>query len=184
MEQEINGVSAEIRTFKKGEVIFREGDTSASEMFDVRRGLVGIYAGYGTDSEQLLTELCAGKTFGEMGMVRNLPRSATAVALEDGTELGVINWDVLSDYFREDSSRVIQIMQQMAARIEGLTRDYLSACGDVSGLVKERDEYMHLLGKQTQEQKNQQKRLDKYISDYTRFVGWGSTLTVPVDIDF
>ena len=181
MEQEMKGVQANIRRCNQGEVIFREGEASANEMFDVRLGRVGIFTGFGSEEETLLTELQAGKTFGEMGMVRNLPRSATAVSMEDGTELGIITWDMMGTYFREDSSRVIQIMQQMATRIEELTRDYLSACGDVAGLVKERDEYRSRLDGTTPEQEKQQKRLDKYMADYARFAGWGSSLTVPVD---
>ena len=74
-----------VKRFAKGEVIFKEGALE-SFMYDLIEGKVGIYAHYGEAGEKLLTELNAedgGATFGEMGLIDVMPRSATAVALED-----------------------------------------------------------------------------------------------------
>ena len=40
----------DIQTYKKGQVIFKEGD-KADCMYDIRWGSVGIYANYGTKQE-------------------------------------------------------------------------------------------------------------------------------------
>ena len=70
----------ETKTFKKGEIIFKQGDLSDC-MYDILWGQVGIYADYGTPEEKLLTTLETERFFGEMGMIEGRLRSATAVAL-------------------------------------------------------------------------------------------------------
>lgn len=116
-----------IREFGKGEVIFREGDY-ASCMYDILRGRVGIYTNYGTAEEKLLTELELGRFFGEMGMIESYPRSATAVAMEDGTRVRVITAETFGIFFRENPEKVMMIMRNMSHRIRELTKDYLGAC--------------------------------------------------------
>ena len=71
---------------KRNEIIFNQGDKSDC-MYDIRVGTVGIYANYGTKEEKLLTELTKDQFFGEMGIIEGYPRSATAVAMGDMTEL-------------------------------------------------------------------------------------------------
>ena len=77
------------KIYQKGEFIFKQGEY-ASCMYDICQGKVGIIANYGEDGEKTLTELGEGASFGEMGMLEGYPRSATAVALEDGTEVRVV----------------------------------------------------------------------------------------------
>ena len=118
------------RTFRKGDVIFQEGDTGEN-MFEILCGKVGIYAG-----ETLLTELGPGATFGEMGMVEARPRSATALALSDATSLRAISWDTLGAYFRDRPAKVVVMMQQMSRRIRELTEDYLGACKGITEMAE------------------------------------------------
>ena len=109
-----------MKSFQRGEVIFREGD-SASCMFDIYWGSVGIYAAYGTGQERLLTELGEGSFFGEMGMIDGEPRSATAVALMDDTRVEEICEEDFADYFRTQPMRILMILRQMARRIRELS---------------------------------------------------------------
>ena len=60
-----------------GSVIFREGD-EARELFVIKSGEVRIQIGNRT-----ITELGADDIFGEMALIDNEPRSATAIALTD-----------------------------------------------------------------------------------------------------
>ena len=119
------------RTLQKGEIIFRQGDASDC-MYDVYRGKIGVYANYGTPGEKLLTTLEAEQFFGEMGMIEGTPRSATAVALTDDTELGIITPETFKDYFQKSPARVLLIMQNMSRRLRGLTGEYLEACRTVA----------------------------------------------------
>lgn len=64
-------------SFKKGDVIFSEGDLG-EEMYIVRSGKVGLRIG-----GNLLYTVDQDEAFGEMAIVDDAPRSAAAFALED-----------------------------------------------------------------------------------------------------
>ena len=123
------------KTYKKGEIIFRQGD-AAETMYDIRWGSVGIYLGYGTDEEKKLTELTGNDLFGEMGLIDHAPRSATAVALENRTQLEEINESDLGRLFSEKPAKVLAIMQQLSNRLRKLTKDYMDACKTAADMVK------------------------------------------------
>ena len=126
-----------MKKFAKGEVIFQEGALE-SFMYDLIEGKVGIYANYGQAGEKLLIELNAeegGATFGEMGLIDMMPRSATAVALED-VQACVITGEEFGEYFKENPAAVLLIMQNMSKRIRGLSQDYLDACRAVAEVVE------------------------------------------------
>jgi CRP-like cAMP-binding protein len=67
----------DIREFKSGETIFRDGD-AGSFMFAVIDGAVDIVL-RGTVIERVES----GGVFGEMALIDGLPRSATAIAAAD-----------------------------------------------------------------------------------------------------
>ena len=113
--------------FKKGDVIFRQGDYS-EVMYDIAKGKVGIFADYETETVQQLAELKAGDFLGEMGMIEVYPRSATAVALEDDTALTEIGEDDLDEFFKDKPEKLLQIMKQMSARLRVVNQKYLNAC--------------------------------------------------------
>jgi|UniRef100_UPI0037830418 CRP/FNR family cyclic AMP-dependent transcriptional regulator len=69
--------------FQRGQVIFREGDKSQEAYFIVN-GLVEITINT-SHGVQPLAKIGAGEIFGEMGMIMDRPRSATATALENTT---------------------------------------------------------------------------------------------------
>lgn len=116
---------------KRNEIIFNEGDKSEC-MYDIRLGKVGIYANYGTKEEKLLVELTKDQFFGEMGIIEGYPRSATAVAMGDMTELTVIAKSDFEDYCKRNPEKTILIMKNMSSRIRDLTRDYLEACHTIA----------------------------------------------------
>ena len=116
-----------IKTFTKDDVVFRQGDVS-NVMYDILSGSVGIYTGYGTENETQLTVLKSGDFLGEMGMIEAYPRSATAVAMEDGTELKEIGIAEFSDFFKGQPERLLTIMRQLSQRLRDRTEDYETAC--------------------------------------------------------
>ena len=111
------------RTFDKDSVIFRQGDFS-HDMYDIISGSVGIYTDYGRENENRITVLHAGDFLGEMGLIEIYPRSATAVAMEDGTTLQVIGEKEFSDYFKTRSDRLLAIMRQLSHRLRDLTEAF------------------------------------------------------------
>ncbi|MBQ9459188.1 MAG: cyclic nucleotide-binding domain-containing protein [Oscillospiraceae bacterium] len=115
----------ETRRFRKGEIIFKQWSLGV-EMYEIKSGLVGVYAGYGED-ERKLAELPAGSVFGEMAAVDVEPRSATIVALAD-TEAEVITAKDLVGYFEEKPEMILRVMHVIARRVRGMTDDYLDVC--------------------------------------------------------
>jgi CRP/FNR family cyclic AMP-dependent transcriptional regulator len=73
----LTGNNIETKLIKAGDIIFREGD-EARELFVVKSGEVRIQLGNRT-----LAELSANDVFGEMALIDNEPRSATALAVTD-----------------------------------------------------------------------------------------------------
>jgi PPM family protein phosphatase len=66
--------SVEVRTYEDGQIVIREGD-KGDELFIVLAGKVAVSRGGET-----LTRLGAGEHFGEMALIRAVPRSATVTS--------------------------------------------------------------------------------------------------------
>jgi CRP-like cAMP-binding protein len=73
----LTGNNIETRFFKAGTTILREGE-QAHELFVIKHGDVRIQIGNRT-----VSELSADHIFGEMALIDNEPRSASAIAVTD-----------------------------------------------------------------------------------------------------
>lgn len=113
-------------TFERGDVIFREGEF-AQTMYGIEHGTVGIYAGYGSGDSRQLATLGTSQFFGEMGLAECYPRSATAVAMEDGTMLREIDADEFATYFQDRPDTVLAIMRALSARLRETNARHLEA---------------------------------------------------------
>ena len=122
----MKALNREYRTYRKGEVIFKQGDP-ADCMYDIRWGSVGIYVGYGTEQEKLLAQRRGDEVIGEMSFVDEVPHSVTAVALEPETRAEIITKETFSYYLHERPERVINVIQNMCMRIRNITTDYIEA---------------------------------------------------------
>lgn len=118
-------------TLRRNDVVFREGDIQHT-MYQVRSGVIGIYANYETEYNTLLTELNEGAFFGEMALLEDYPRSAAAVVLSDRAVLFEISSQELSQFFTEDTQRILSMMRHLSGRVRSLTKDYQEACGTVA----------------------------------------------------
>lgn len=76
-------VELERRTYKPGEKIFSQGDTG-DDAFIVEAGQVEIARGDGT-AELVIGTVEAGNLVGEMALIDNAPRMATARAMKATT---------------------------------------------------------------------------------------------------
>lgn len=100
----------ETRRVAAGTVIFTEGDPG-SEMFGVVDGEVELRGKGG-----LLQQLGPHEVFGEMALVDNSPRSATAVALEE-TTLAMIDRHRFLFLVQETPMFALEVMSVMADRL-------------------------------------------------------------------
>ena len=79
--------SIQTRTFRAGEVVFREGEDPRDEAFLVHAGRIEVRKRVGGE-ERLLWTYGKGELLGELGLFAGgAPRSATAVAIEPATLL-------------------------------------------------------------------------------------------------
>ncbi|MCR5746851.1 MAG: cyclic nucleotide-binding domain-containing protein [Lachnospiraceae bacterium] len=121
------GYGKNIEHFSKGTVIFKEGE-KGNCMYDIHSGNIGIFKNYGTSDEKKLSELGINQFFGEMGMVDNYSRSATAVVINDDTTIETIYPTDLKELFENNPLKVDMILEHLSYRLRKLTNDYLNAC--------------------------------------------------------
>lgn len=122
-------------SYKKNDIIFKQGD-AAREMYYINSGKVGIYIQYGEASQRLLVELDTGKYFGEMAIIDDMPRSATAVVSEDAL-LTAIDRDTFRDFISEHPQIAVEIMQSLSERLRALTFDFMDACKAIAESMEE-----------------------------------------------
>ena len=97
-------------------------------MYYIQLGSVGIYTDYGTGKENQLVVLEEEAFFGAMGLIEKMPRSATAVAVEDDTVLRKITEEELEELFKTSPVLVVRSIEHLSGRLRSLTKDYLDAC--------------------------------------------------------
>lgn len=144
------------KQFVKGEIIFRQGEEGRS-FFQIKSGAVEIIVNYGEEDELKLTELKDGKFFGEMAVIESYPRSATAIAAEDGTVLLEIPNEEVAEYLGEHPENILGLMKNLGGRLRELTKDY----DDVSNLIH----FLHL-NEQERESESFLEKVRKHIFFY------------------
>lgn len=80
-------MAGQIKELKKGDLLFREGDTSDA-MYVIKKGRIAITKNKGS-GEVELAELGPGEMLGEMAFFDNKPRSAGARAKQDSTVIAL-----------------------------------------------------------------------------------------------
>ncbi len=100
--------------FKKGKIIFNEGE-EGQEMFIIHSGKVRIFKKI-DNKEETLAILEKGDFFGEMAILENLPRSASAEAFED-CELIRVNASMLDEMMRRNPEISIRILRNLASKL-------------------------------------------------------------------
>ncbi len=126
-----DSASTQVVSSDKGQIIFREGDTG-NYMYAIHGGSVGIYVNYGTEKETKLTTLYSDSFFGEMGLISDEKRSATAVAEEKDTILECIRREDLQKIFETNPIKVDMILSHISHQLRRLTRDYIKACAEAA----------------------------------------------------
>ena len=97
---------------EEGRVLFREGDPG-NEMYCVLSGAVSL-----TRKGSQLALVKDGGYFGEMSMLLDAPRTATATAVAPGTTLVVISQDNFDMILRENPGIVQRVLKEMALRLK------------------------------------------------------------------
>ena len=105
-----------VRTYNKGDVIFAE-NSQGSEMYILRSGQVKLTVG-GKEGEAEVGVLEEpGDFFGEMALVDASPRSATAVAQADHTQIEVLDQTALMRILKESPQFALDLMRELSRRV-------------------------------------------------------------------
>jgi CRP-like cAMP-binding protein len=103
------------RELPKGTVLFREGDPG-KEMFVIQSGQVAISKRV-RDVEKVLATLGPGEFFGEMAIISNTPRTATATVASDARCL-VIDPKTFEAMIRGNAEIAVRMIKKLAARLQ------------------------------------------------------------------
>ncbi len=125
--------SAKIESYTKGSIIFKQGEIGKC-MYMVHGGVVGIYNNYGQADEVKLSELYPVECFGEIGMISDEPRSATAVAEVDDTYVEIIRMEDLDGLFQSSPTKIDMILRHLSYSLRSLTYKYFSTCKELYDL--------------------------------------------------
>lgn len=98
----------------QGTVLFREGEPG-KEMFVLQSGKVAISKRV-RDVEKILALLGPGEFFGEMAIISNRPRNASAVVAEDARVL-VIDPKTFEGMIRGNSEIAVRMIKKLAERL-------------------------------------------------------------------
>jgi CRP-like cAMP-binding protein len=99
---------------KAGEYIFQEGDLG-TEMYIINEGKVEILNVVG-DDEQVLAVLEKGDFFGEMSVLEDLPRAASARALTD-VRILQINGSTFDQLLQGNPEIAVRMMRKLSRRL-------------------------------------------------------------------
>lgn len=109
------------RHYGEGDIIFHEGDPGQM-LYIMGTGQVRIFVN-GLDGSETSVIVFGrpGELFGELAVIDGLPRSATAVSL-DQTTLYTINREQFRDHMRRSPQLAFNFMQELSQRVRYNTR--------------------------------------------------------------
>ncbi|MDY6932887.1 MAG: GGDEF domain-containing protein [Spirochaetota bacterium] len=126
MDLEVVARYSEYLHYNKGEIIFSEG-SQEDGLYIIKEGEALITKHKDDDKEINIARFISGECFGEMELLKNTPRNATAIAEEETTLLrfpkkGIVFRDVLQKY-PEISARILHtLLGIIASRIRNTNR--------------------------------------------------------------
>jgi CRP-like cAMP-binding protein len=122
-EAELERLVADLKPqhLEAGQTIFFQGDRGDA-LYIIESGRVRIYV-LAEDGQEVSVNLCnRGDLFGEMALIDQQPRSATAVAMED-TELLVLSSIHFYHHLRESYQLALNIMSTLSVRLRATTQE-------------------------------------------------------------
>ena len=107
--------------YRKSEVIFEEGSTG-SEMYLIHSGRVLLSVRQTETRQSPLVVLNPGDFCGEMALVDDSPRSATASAIEEDTELIVMDRARFMFMVRQQPEFALSLMHTLCQRLRDMDK--------------------------------------------------------------
>lgn len=118
---ETSALPKSLRRYGKSEIVFEQGSTG-SEMYLIHRGKVLLSVRQDETEQIPLAVLTPGDFFGEMALVDDSPRSATASAVEDDTELIVMDRSRFLFMVRQQPEFALSLMHTLCRRLRDMDK--------------------------------------------------------------
>lgn len=115
--------AGQARTFRAGEIIFSAGD-AGDGFYMIESGRVQIMAAFAGSEPRVLTTISTGDFFGEMAILDDAPRSATAKA-ETDTRATYIGRKDLLQLLEQRPGLALNLIREFSNRIRALNRKYV-----------------------------------------------------------
>lgn len=125
-EAELNALRqiATEKKFSAGKEIFNEGDLGDG-MYVVKDGLVEISSLVGQDVRKVFSHIGPGDIFGEMAVIDNKPRSATASAVKDTTVHFIPSAEIVVMMERHPAL-ARELLREISNRLREFNRHYIN----------------------------------------------------------
>ena len=120
-----------LRSYQEGEVVFVEGEPGAG-MYVIESGKIRICLGPNTDEDHEIALLEQGDFFGELALIDDHPRSATAVAIVPTRLIGFFRSELISIISRSPrlGVKLQQNMMQILVKRLRITDQRLNDCNE------------------------------------------------------
>ena len=123
--------SGNIWAYDNGAVIYQEGEFGDC-LYILRNGKVGIYKDYGSSDQTKIDDLSAISVFGEMVIVSEETRTATAVAEENETYVEIIYQKDLESIINLCPVKVEAILRHLSYRLRKINIDFIRTCKEIT----------------------------------------------------
>lgn len=117
--QEILDSYGVVRTYKKGEIIYRQGDRAKNFCY-LKKGKVKVYMNSADGDEKTLNIASHGELLGEGAFFDKEPRVSSAVALSDCRVI-MIDEQILTNLFSQYPKIALELLEIMSKRIRLLS---------------------------------------------------------------
>ncbi len=105
----------EQKTFDIGETLFKEGN-AGNNAYLIKSGKVKIVKDKGDESNRTIATIGAGNVIGEMALIDDKPRAATAIAIELTVAM-VITKDNFQERLSKTDPVIVRLLNTFADRL-------------------------------------------------------------------
>ena len=104
-------------SYKKDDIVCLEGQPGHTAYL-ILKGNVNVKVGSFKDKAKIVATIGAGSLFGEMSLLEDAPRSATVMAVADGTVVLEIGKNDFLTLMRTDTELAYNLLRTLASRTE------------------------------------------------------------------
>ncbi|MCR5340069.1 MAG: cyclic nucleotide-binding domain-containing protein [Saccharofermentans sp.] len=123
--------TGDIKNYSRGTFIFKEGKIENC-MYILHNGNVSLVSDYRTKEEAKLKDYEAVSFFGEMGIISEQPRAATAIVESGSATVETISPEDLQKLIKTCPDKIELILRHMSYRLRKLNIDFVNACKEIT----------------------------------------------------